>query len=201
MLVLLTVMLAQSVKVTLALLLLAPAVGGITVAVSRRYRRLHGRIQEGMASMAAHAEQTLAASDEVRLHGAEAIELGRFQSEAERNFRLHLKVESTRAAASSLVQLAAAAALALVLYLAGREALAGRMDAGQFVALMTAMMAMIPSLKRLASVHALIGKGAAAAERIFAELDQPEEDAGGTLPIERARGELRFEEVGFAFSR
>lgn len=107
-LVLLTVMLAQSVKVTLALLLLAPAVGGITVAVSRRYRRLHGRIQEGMASMAAHAEQTLAASDEVRLHGAEAIELGRFQSEAERNFRLHLKVESTRAAASSLVQLAAA---------------------------------------------------------------------------------------------
>ncbi|GIX33584.1 MAG: lipid A export ATP-binding/permease protein MsbA [Lysobacterales bacterium] len=198
-LVLLTVMLAQSVKVTLALLLLAPAVGGITVAVSRRYRRLHGRIQEGMASMAAHAEQTLAASDEVRLHGAEAIELGRFQSEAERNFRLHLKVESTRAAASSLVQLAAAAALALVLYLAGREALAGRMDAGQFVALMTAMMAMIPSLKRLASVHALIGKGAAAAERIFAELDQPEEDAGGTLPIERARGELRFEEVGFAF--
>jgi subfamily B ATP-binding cassette protein MsbA len=198
-LVLLAVMLLQSVKVTLALLVLAPAVGGITLAVSRRYRRLHGRIQEGMAGMAAQAEESLAAADEVRLHGAESAVLARFRTAAERNFRLHLKVETTRAAASSLVQLAAAVALALVLYLAGREALAGRMDAGEFVALMTAMMAMIPSLKRLASVHALIGKGAAAAERIFAELDRPEEDPGGPLPLARARGEIRFEEVGFSF--
>lgn len=198
-LVLLAVMLLQSVKVTLALLVLAPAVGGITLAVSRRYRRLHGRIQEGMAGMAAQAEESLAAADEVRLHGAETAALARFRAAAERNFRLHLKVETTRAAASSLVQLAAAVALALVLYLAGREALAGRMDAGEFVALMTAMMAMIPSLKRLASVHALIGKGAAAAERIFAELDRPEEDPGGPLPLARARGEIRFEEVGFSF--
>lgn len=198
-LVLLVVMLAQSVKVTLALLVLAPAVGGITAAVSRRYRRLHGRIQQGMAEMAAHAEQTLAAADEVRLHAAERVELERHNREAERNFRLHLKVETTRAAASSMIQVAAAVALALVLYLAGREALAGRMDAGEFVALMTAMMAMIPSLKRLASVHALIGKGAAAAERIFAELDRPDEDAGGPVPIVRARGEIRFESVSFAF--
>ncbi len=198
-LVLLAVMLAQSVQVTLALLVLAPAVGGITLAVSRRYRRLHGRIQEGMAEMAAHAEQTLAAADEVRLHGAQEAELCRYRDQAQRNFRLHLKVEATRAAASSMVQLAAAVALALVLYLAGREALAGRMDAGEFVALMTAMMAMIPSLKRLASVHALIGKGAAAASRIFAELDQPEEDPGGPIPIIRAAGDIEFDSVSFAF--
>lgn len=197
--VLLAVMLAQSVQVTLALLVLAPAVGGITLAVSRRYRRLHGRIQEGMAEMAAHAEQTLAATDEVRLHGAQDAELRRYRDQAERNFRLHLKVEATRAAASSMVQLAAAVALALVLYLAGREALAGRMDAGEFVALMTAMMAMIPSLKRLASVHALIGKGAAAAERIFAELDRPEEDPGGSIAIIRAAGNIEFDSVSFAF--
>jgi subfamily B ATP-binding cassette protein MsbA len=63
------------------------------------------------------------------------------------------------------------------------------------VALMTAMMAMLPSLKRITNVHALIGRGVAAAERLFAMLDAPEEPDHGGAALARARGEIEFREV------
>lgn len=194
-LVLLGVMLSQSVRVTLAMLVVAPLIGLISVFVSKRYRRINRGIQEGVSDMAQHAEQALAAQQDVKIYAAQAIEVEHFGGHADRNLRLNVKVEATRALASSTVQLLAAAALAVILFLAGREALEGRMDAGQFVALMTAMMAMLPSLKRITNVHALIGRGVAAADRLFAMLDAPDEPDHGTRTLDRARGEICFRGV------
>ena len=198
-LVLLGVMLSQSVRVTLAMLVVAPLIGLISLFVSKRYRRINRGIQEGVAEMAQHAEQALAAQQDVKIYAAQAAEVGHFGSYADRNLHLNVKVETTRALASSSVQLLAAAALAVILFLAGREALEGRMDAGQFVALMTAMMAMLPSLKRITNVHSLIGRGVAAAERLFAILDAPEEIDQGSRPIARAQGNIEFCSVSMRY--
>jgi ATP-binding cassette, subfamily B, bacterial MsbA len=199
-LVLLGVMLSQSVRVTLAMLVVAPLIGLISLLVSKRYRRINRGIQEGVADMAQRAEQALAAQQDVKIYASQGAEVARFGAFADRNLRLNVKVETTRALASSTVQLLAAVALAVILVLAGREALEGRMDAGQFVALMTAMMAMLPSLKRITNVHALIGRGVAAAERLFAILDAPEERDHGTRPLQRARGEIEFRNVSLRYA-
>ncbi|HRQ64985.1 MAG TPA: lipid A export permease/ATP-binding protein MsbA [Xanthomonadaceae bacterium] len=198
--VLLGVMLSQSVRVTLAMLVVAPLIGLISLLVSKRYRRINRGIQEGVADMAQRAEQALAAQQDVKIYAAQGAEVERFGAFADRNLRLNVKVEATRALASSTVQLLAAVALAVILVLAGREALEGRMDAGQFVALMTAMMAMLPSLKRITNVHALIGRGVAAAERLFSILDAAEERDHGTRPLQRARGEIVFRDVSLRYA-
>ena len=118
---------------------------------------------------------------------------------ARRNLRLNLKVESTRAAASALVQLLAAVALAAIVWVATREALAGRLNAGEFVALMTAMMGIIPSLRRITSIQSAISRGVSAAERLFHTLDMQDEPDRGRHAIDRARGELVFEHVSLAY--
>jgi subfamily B ATP-binding cassette protein MsbA len=74
-------------------------------------------------------------------------------------------------------------------------ALAGKLNPGQFVVLMTAMMGIIPSLRRITGVQSAISRGVAAAERLFSVLDAAEESDRGTLPIARARGELVFDRV------
>src|SRR5690606_10399428 len=112
---------------------------------------------------------------------------------------LNMKVESTRAAASGLVQLLAALALSLIVAVATREALAGRLNAGQFSSLMTAMMGVIPSLRRVTSVQTAVSRGVAAAERLFSILDAEEEVDDGTRPLQRARGELAFEHVSLRY--
>ncbi|MEO7252124.1 MAG: lipid A export permease/ATP-binding protein MsbA [Arenimonas sp.] len=189
---LLAVMLYQSVRVTLAMLVVAPLIAVISAYVGGRYRRINRGIQAGVASMAQAAEEVLSAQQEVKIYGAQQIETERYQALAQRNLRLNLKVEATRASASSLVQIIAATALAVILIVAGREAMAGRMTAGSFVSIMMAMMALIPSLKRITNIQSAVQRGIAAAERLFTVLDEPDEDDSGKSPLVRARGEIEF---------
>jgi len=196
---LLAIMLWASIKVTFAMLLITPLIGVIVWYVGKRYRRISGGIQDGMGRMAASAEQSLAAQQDVKIHGAQSLETGRYAGLANRILGLNMKVESTRAGASAMVQLLAALALAAIVWVAAREALQGRLDAGDFVMLMTAMMAIIPSLRRVTSVQTAVSRGVSAAERLFQILDSEEEKDTGSKPIRRARGELAFEHVSLRY--
>ncbi len=196
---LLGVMFWYSPRVTLVMLVVAPLIAGISGVVGQRYRRINRGIQDGVANMAQSAEQALSAQQEVKVYGAQASELARYRSLIDRNLGLSIKVETTRAAASSVVQVLAATALAVILLVAGSEAAKGRMDAGSFVAMLTAMMAMLPSLKRITNVQSLVQRGVAAADRLFAILDEPDEPDTGTMPLLHARGEIEFRNVSVRY--
>jgi subfamily B ATP-binding cassette protein MsbA len=198
---LLGVMFYQSPRVTLAMLLVAPMIGLISNYVGKRYRTINRGIQSGIAGMAQAAEQALAAQQEVKVYGAQQAEQERYRTLVERNLKLSIKVETTRASASSLVQVLSAFALAVILLVAGFEAAHGRMSAGSFVSIMMAMMALIPSLKRITNIQSAIQRGIAASERIFALLDEPDETDDGMLPLARTRGEIEFRAVAVRYDR
>jgi len=196
---LVAVMFWYSPMVTAAIVLIVPFIALIAAYVSTRYRRLNGRIQEGVADLASGAEELLSGQQDIKIYGRQSGAVARYRRMADQNLRLHLKVEVTRAAASSTIQLLGAVALAVLLVVAGLEAAQGRLSAGDFVAIMTAMMAIIPSLKRLANVQALVQRGVAAALRLFELLDEPAEADGGGHAVERARGLIEFREVGLRY--
>ncbi|MEN1927980.1 lipid A export permease/ATP-binding protein MsbA [Luteimonas sp. MJ250] len=192
-------MLWTSVKVTLAMILIAPLIGVLVWYVGGRYRRISRGIQTGMGDLAHSAEQSLAAQQDVKVHGAQAFEQGRYSKLANRVLGLNMKVEATRAASSALVQILAALALAAIVWVAIRESLAGQLNPGEFIKLMTAMMGIIPSLRRITNVQSVLGRGVAAAERLFAILDDEEEDDRGRHKVERVRGELVLDGVGLRY--
>lgn len=196
---LVAVMFWYSPMVTAAIALIVPLIALIAAYVSTRYRRLNGRIQEGVADLASGAEELLSGQQDIKIYGRQPGAVARYRRMADHNLRLHLKVEVTRAAASSTIQLLGAVALAVLLVVAGLEAAKGRLSAGDFVAIMTAMMAIIPSLKRLANVQALVQRGVAAALRLFELLDEPAEADGGDHAVERAKGLVEFREVGLRY--
>ena len=198
---LLAIMLWVSAKVTLAMVLITPLIGVLVWYVGKRYRKISRGIQDGMGQLAQSAEQSLAAQQDVKVYGAQAFEQSRYSTLVNRMLRLNMKVEGTRAGSSALVQMLAAFALAAIVWVATREALQGRLDAGEFVQLMTAMMGIIPSLRRITNVQSVIGRGVAAAERLFAIVDSEEEADTGRIGIERARGELLFDNVSLRYER
>ncbi len=198
--VLLGVMFWYSPRVTLVMIVLAPLIAGISAVVGRRYRKINRGIQDGVAGMAQVAEQALSAQQEVKIYGAQASERARYGALVNRNLRLGIKVEATKALASAVVQTLAATGLAVILLVAGYEASQGRMTAGSFVTLLTAMMAMLPSLKRITNVQSMIQRGVAAADRLFEILDQPDEPDTGTMPLIRARGQVEFRDVSLRYA-
>ncbi len=192
---LLTVMLMQSVRVTVTMLVMGPLIAAIVAVVGRRYRRINTRIQASVGELAHIAEEAIGAQHVVKVHGGQAREQARFAAVADRNRRLQVKVETTKAISSSVVQLLSAIALAVIVFVAGREAMADRLTPGQFVSLMTAMMAMLPSLKRITNVQGMIQKGVAAAAGLFEVLDAEPEADRGTRSLARAEGLIEFRDV------
>ncbi|MDQ3510331.1 MAG: lipid A export permease/ATP-binding protein MsbA [Pseudomonadota bacterium] len=189
------VMLWTSWQVTIAILILAPPLAWVMDKVGRRYRKISHRIQESGAQLLQSADQALSNHQEVKVYGAQGVELDRYTGQANHHLKLSLKVEATRSISSALVQLMGAIGLAILLFFAGREAQAGRLDAGGFVVLMLAMMAIIPSLKQLTSVQNMLHRGVASAERLFSVMDSPDEIDTGTRPLQRAEGVLEFRDV------
>ncbi|UNK43696.1 lipid A export permease/ATP-binding protein MsbA [Luteimonas sp. S4-F44] len=192
----LIVMLMTSWQVTLTILAIAPPLSWIMGKVARRYRRVSHSIQDSAAMLMQTADQSLSNQQEVKIYGAQAAENARYAEVAERHMRLNLKVEATRAISSGVVQLMGSIGLALLLLIAGYEASQGRLTAGGFVALMIAMMAIIPALKQLTNVQNMLQRGVASAERLFEILDAPDEHDPGVRPLARARGEIEFRHVG-----
>ena len=191
----LAVMLYTSWQVTIAILLMAPPLAWMMDRVAKRYRRISHRIQESGAEMMQAADQTLSNQQEVKIYGAQRTELKRYAGLADTNLKLAMKVEATRSISSAMVQLMGAVGLALLLFFAGREAMAGRLTAGGFVSLMVSMMAIIPALKQLTNVQNMLQRGVASAQRLFTVLDADDEQDHGTRPLDRAKGVIEFRDI------
>ena len=188
-------MLDTSWRVTIALLLLAPALVFAMNKVGGRYRSINHRILENAAEMLQSADQALHGHQEVKIYGAQDAEIGRYAAQTQKNLQLALKVEVTRGSISFFVQVLGAIGMAVLLFLAAREAAAGRLTAGDFTVLMTAMVGIIPPLRQLTNVQAMLQRGVNSAERVFTVIDTPDERDTGTAPLPRAKGLLEFRNV------
>ena len=196
----LVVMFWTSWRVSLVLLLLAPVLAWVMGRVGKRYRRLNNDIQEAGASMLQTADQALNAQQEVKAYGAQASEMERYGRQTMRNVQLSLKIEVTRGALSMFVQVLGAIGMAVMLVAAGHEAAAGRLTAGGFTKLMTAMVNLVPSLRQLTNVQSMLQRGIGSAERLFSVLDSPVERDDGRVPLARAQGLIEFRDVSARYA-
>lgn len=196
---LVTVMLIQSWRLTLAMLLLVPVIGLVVTVISRRFRRISGRIQDSMGDVTHVTEEAVNGHEVVKIFGGQDQERSAFERINERNRSLHLKLIATQLVSSSMIQLAAGMAVILLLVIAASDYMNAEVTAGIFMSVLAAMVACIPPLKRLTRMHVVIEKGLAAADSIFTVLDTPTEPDTGTLNPERLRGRVVFESVSFRY--
>ncbi|HEX3123517.1 MAG TPA: lipid A export permease/ATP-binding protein MsbA [Rhodanobacteraceae bacterium] len=194
-----SVMLYNSARLTLALFVLAPLIAGVVYGVGRRYRRISQRIQNSVSSVTGIVDEVVNGQREVKIYGGQDYERARFDGANSAIRQLNLKVAATNALATALVQLVAACALALVIFLATRPGTLRQMSPGTFMSLITAMLVMLPSLKRLTTVQANLQRGVVAARDLFHVIDADDERDTGRDRIERSRGEIEFRDVEFTY--
>ena len=194
-----SVMLYNSARLSLALFVLAPLIAGVVYAVGRRYRRISQSIQNSVSSVTGIVDEIVNGQREVKIYGGQEYERSRFGEANTAIRRLNLKVAATNALATALVQLAAACALAMVIFLATRPGTLGHMSPGTFMSLITAMLVMLPSFKRLTTVQANLQRGVVAARDLFGIIDADDERDSGRERIARSRGEIELRDIEFTY--
>ncbi|WHZ18371.1 MAG: Lipid A export permease/ATP-binding protein MsbA [Rhodanobacteraceae bacterium] len=187
-------------KLSLALLVLVPCIGLLVTYVSRRYRRINVTIQDVVGKVTGTVEEVVGAHREVKVFGGQDYEAMRFDDVTDRARKLNIKVAATNGLSTAFVQLAAAIALALIVFFATRPfMLNDKLTAGSFARLFMCMGGILPSLKRLTTVQSNIQRGLAAAAELFGILDAPTERDAGTVTLTRCRGDIEFRDVHLTY--
>ncbi|HWM28661.1 MAG TPA: ABC transporter transmembrane domain-containing protein, partial [Woeseiaceae bacterium] len=192
-------MLWLSWKLTLLSLFMTPAVIVVMKLISRRLRTSSLDVQRSMGEVTQVLQETIEGHKVVKLFGGQRYEAKRFGDEANRLRHYLMKQTAAAAAGVPLVQLIVAIALASIVWLATMQSSANEITVGGFVSFITAMLLLNGPLKRVTSVNEPLQRGLAAAESVFALIDQASEPDAGTLNIERVKGALRFEGVSFEY--
>ena len=145
------------------------------------------------------AEEAVAGAKVIRAFGAQDYERRRMGDVIDRSRRLQVKFASAATANAPLAQFITSIALAVIIYIAAERFTEGAITLSSFVSFFTAMAMLFSPLKRLIGVNSHLQRGLAAAGSVFELVDRGSEVDTGTREIGRARGELRFEQISFAY--
>src|SRR5258708_5836959 len=186
-------------KLTLVALLVGPPAVAITRGFSKRLRAMSRAEQAAMGDLNHALEESIGCHRVVKVFGGQDYEAKRFDSGANKVRRFNMKMTSAAAANVPLVQIVVSVALALIIYLAVRQAVADETTVGRFVSFLTALLLVFAPLRRLTGVNQTLQRGLAAAESVFRLIDERPEADTGTLEIGRATGKVEFRAVGFNY--
>ncbi len=186
-------------RLALIMMIGAPFIAHVINTINRSFRRYSTRIQNSMGDVSQIAEEAIDGQRVVKTFGGEQYELERFDKANERNRLLNMKLIRTSAASVPVVELIAAIASAAVIYFALQEVKREALTVGEFVSFIGAMMLTHSPTKRLTGITAGLQRGIAAADSIFTLIDTPAEKDTGKREIERAHGEVEFENITFSY--
>ena len=186
-------------QLSLLVLLITPGITIIMRLVSQRLRRLSRELQELMGGLTHVIDEVLQGHKVIKIFGGQNYERQRFHRVNNRVRQFNLKLAAASEASGPLVQLLAIIALGAVIYFASLQSAADQITVGGFVSLFGAMAMLLTPIKRLTKVNEQLQRGLAAAETIFALLDEPPEPDRGIRAIGRARGEVRFHAVSHRY--
>jgi len=186
-------------KLTLLTLVMAPVIMAIIRVLNRRLRTASRDSQRAMGDITQVIEESVTAHKVVKLFGGQHYEGGRFNEQANWVRRHTMKQAAAAAANVPIVQMVAAIALAVIVYLATQQSKADETTVGGFLSFIAAMLMLTAPLKRLTGVNEHLQRGLAASESVFELIDTPGETDTGKTAIGRAEGRLAFERVNFSY--
>jgi ABC-type multidrug transport system fused ATPase/permease subunit len=176
------------------------AVGSVAfrIASSGAYRLT----REKIALVTAYLQETLSGVRIVRAFGQEPRHKQRFAELNDENRVANMKTVYLNAAYFPAVELLSAVATAVILIYGGNQVLDDKVTIGVLASFVFYLQTFFDPIQQLSQLYTTYQAGMAALDKIFDLLDEEPEiaDAPDALELPALRGEIRFEDVTFAYN-
>ena len=182
---------------SLVFVAITPIIVVLVSYVSKRLRMISKRMQDSIGDMTHITSELVMGHRIVRSYGGEAYEKQRFLESSSNNRRQSLKLSTTLAIHSPIMQFILAIALSALMYMA--LFFMKQASVGEFVGYLTAAFLLPKPIRSLSDANGDIQKGIAAAESLFDILDEPVEIDHGSYEIDRSAGLLEFKNLTFQY--
>jgi ATP-binding cassette, subfamily B, bacterial len=189
-------------RLTALVFLMVPLVVAPIVLFGRRVRRLSRDSQDRVADVAAYGEETINAVRTVQAFGHEELDRQRFGRHVDQALHTALRRVAARAALTAFVILFVFGAVGVILWIGGRDVVAGRLTPGELSAFVFYAVVVAGSVGAVSEVVGDLQRAAGASERLMELLavapDIAPPDHPRALPDPGA-GAIAFEKLRFNY--
>ena len=185
----------HNVSLTVVTLLIAPLIVWLLRTISKKLKDVMASSQQNIATLLSRVQESYEAHTVVKITNAYNVEMNRFAGINQEVKKLVLKMTKIGSIGNPATQLIGMLGVAVVLAVALVQVQHGLMTMGDFVTFLTAMLLILPPLRRITSLNATVVMMTVAAQSIFATLDEAEEKDTGTAALKNVKGEVVFDHV------
>ncbi len=195
------VMFMQYWQLSLIVCVVFPLVAIFSRRLGKKTRKGSKRSQEETGKLTTILSETFDGARMVKAYGMEERETERARQSVEQRLTHAMRVIRARAAASPSTEALGGIAIGLVAFIGGQQIIAGTTTPGTLGSFIAAVLMAYQPLKSLSTLNVSLQEGLAAAERVFAVLDQEAtiRDAADAKTLTVQGGEIRFQQVSFAY--
>lgn len=185
----------QNWKLTLVAFVVGPLIVITLKVIAKRIRKIVKKSQETVGFMLSRVQEAYEAQRVVKVTGSYAFEEARFEKVNKTIRRTALDRTKMESLATPITQMITMLGIAFVVGVALYEAQAGLLTIGEFITFLAALLLLKPALQHLTGLNGTFASIATAARSLFEVLDAEREVDNGTVEIERAKGEIVFDNV------
>ena len=198
-------MLSLDLELGLVALCALPPMVVATEVFRRKMRTAYRETRKQVGRLNAFMQEHVTGMSVVQIFGREAEEQRRFEAVNDAHRRAHIQTVYYYALFYPVVDIIASAALGLVVWFGGTEAMREALTVGTLIAFVQYVRMFFEPVRNLSDQLNSIQSAFAASERVFDLMDDdqsfPEAETPAHFPSGRARGRIAFENVWFAYER
>ncbi len=187
-------------KLTIITITVFPLIGVIVRYFNKRLRRISSENQFAMADITHAIEESASNNRIVKIFSAEEYESQRFNKVNEKQRGLTMRSIIASSAVTPLVQILVSLSVAVIIAIALNSTGSEKTTAGSFMSFLTALLMLLPPIKRLTDITSVIQRGLAAAEVVFSLIDEPAERTSlNPKTTWKASGEVSIRNISFSY--
>ena len=188
-------------RLSLAVFTFLPIVMGGGAFFGRKLRRISTVFQDEVAKANAFADESIASIRVVKWFTAEDSAAGQYDSVIRSSYDIAIRRARLRALFVPFITFTAFATLSLVLWVGGRQVLAGTLTVGELVTFLLYTMVVAGAIGAFTGLYSQLQEALGASKRIFELLDEPAEVAAAENPVvlDRIIGSVTFDNVDFTY--
>ncbi|MCC6800632.1 MAG: ABC transporter ATP-binding protein [Anaerolineae bacterium] len=188
------------VRLTLLTLLLAPPIIAVALAFRKIARDTVTQSRRILAEVSAHIQETVSGIGVAKTFRQEHTIYDEFLGVNARSYRINLRTGYVFSSIFPILNLMAGLGTAGIVYFGGRQAIDGRLSAGDWFLFIQGIQMFWFPLTSIASFWSQFQLGMAAGERVFALIDaEPKVVQTGNRALDIVAGEIVFDQVDFRY--
>jgi len=185
------------------LLLISISSGAVTLLVFNRakkfLRKYALRMQNAMADYTSTMQESIGGIRIVKAYSSEKYTIGKFMSDTNRYFRAAMKNRKVTGIMPAITEIAAIAALCVVLFVGGSDVVYGKMNPEDLMTFLFALFATMSPANQFFTNMTNFQQGFVAAERVFSILETEPTITEGSDKINCFNSEIEIKNVSFGY--